>query len=79
MQVTDQARGRCPVVYMALAIILVVPMSGCQSNAQTSAGLPTTYEASTMLGLRWCEVVRQTVDPMPQQKLSVTIPIDGRP
>ncbi len=80
MQLTDQARGTCLVVFRALAIVLIVPMalSGCQSHDRASAGLPTTYEASTMLGLRWCEVVQRTVDPVPGQEISVTIPLDGQ-
>ncbi len=80
MQLTDQARGTCPVVFRALAIVLIAPvtLSGCQSHDRASAGLPATYEASTMLGLRWCEVVRRTVDPIPGQNLSVTIPLDGK-
>ena len=78
MRLTGRASLRFRVESRTLVIILTVlaTLSACRSQEDTG-WIPTTGVASAMLGIRSCEVVRQTVDRTPGQRLSVSIPIDG--
>ena len=80
MLLTDRARGGCLVVLRSLAIVLTtsLTLSACRSHERVPAGrLPTTAEASAVLGVNWCQVVHRPVDRTPGQSLSVMMPIDG--
>ena len=59
------------------AIVLIGPLLLCACQGRDRAGLTAT-EASAILGVSSCTLVRRTVDPTPGQRLSVEIPIDGR-
>ncbi len=58
-------------------IVVIVPLLLCACQGRDRAGL-TAREASAILGVSSCTLVRRTVDPTPGQRLSVEIPIDGR-
>ncbi len=84
MQQNDLTRARCLVVSLAVALTVPVTMTACQSPGRAPAAqsppgaVPTADEASAVLGVKRCRVVRQTVDQTPGQRLSVEMPIDQR-
>lgn len=64
---------------LAVALVPALVLCACQSQdlGPATGGLPTADQASHMLGLSSCRVVRCAVDPTPGRPVSVMMPIEG--